>query len=193
MLTELILQQSPSHYTPSSPFSSVTPSHTCRKLAGLGVPVLRTLFQQVFGQETASNNAAWLRRKLAESPDSIHGQRRSPVVRARDVGAAIWNQDADHPSDDHQGQPAEWQQQGNDPMGVQQQQQLGNGFGGGAGGACGQQMEGGAEGSLGHSMGHQESGPTPKSSPGAPTGWLLACMDDWASALPVSVLPVCMG
>lgn len=57
------------------------------------MPVLRTLFSQVFGQETASNNAAWLRRKLAEAPDSVHGQRRSPVVRARDQGAAIWNQD----------------------------------------------------------------------------------------------------
>jgi hypothetical protein len=47
----------------------------------------------VFGQETASNNAAWLRRKLSEAPDSVHGQRRSPVVRARDQGAAIWNQE----------------------------------------------------------------------------------------------------
>jgi hypothetical protein len=133
--------------------------------------VLRTLFQQVFGQETASNNAAWLRRKLAESPDSIHGQRRSPVVRARDVGAAIWNQDADHPSD-HQDQPAEWQQQENDPMGVQHPQQLGGGYGGGSGAAVGQQMEmeEGAEGSLVHSMGHQESGPTPPGSPGAPAG-----------------------
>jgi hypothetical protein len=72
-------------------FPPTLPPH--RKLAGLGVPVLRTLFHQVFGQETASNNAAWLRRKLAEAPDSVHGQRRSPVVRARDSGAAIWNQD----------------------------------------------------------------------------------------------------
>jgi hypothetical protein len=45
----------------------------------------------VFGEATASNNAGWLRRKLAESPDQVHGQRRSPVVRARDSGAAIWN------------------------------------------------------------------------------------------------------
>lgn len=84
-----------------------THTHTQnRKLAGLGVPVLRTLFSQVFGQETASNNAAWLRRKLAEAPDSVHGQRRSPVVRARDQGAAIWNQGddpalADHECGDH--------------------------------------------------------------------------------------------
>jgi hypothetical protein len=63
----------------------------CRKLAGLGVPVLRDLFQQVFGENTASNNAGWLRRKLSESPDSVHGQCRSRVVRARDSGAAIWN------------------------------------------------------------------------------------------------------
>lgn len=64
-----------------------------KKLAGMGVPMLRTLFSQVFGQPTASNNASWLRRKLSETPDSVHGQRRSPVVRARDSGAAIWNQD----------------------------------------------------------------------------------------------------
>jgi hypothetical protein len=63
----------------------------CRKLAGLGVPVLRDLFKQVFGENTASNNAGWLRRKLSENPDSVHGQCRSRVVRARDSGAAIWN------------------------------------------------------------------------------------------------------
>lgn len=55
------------------------------------MPSLRELFNQVFGEQTASNNAGWLRRKLAESPDSVHGQRRSLVVRARDMGAAIWN------------------------------------------------------------------------------------------------------
>lgn len=82
----------------------------CRRLAGLGVPVLRTLFQQVFGQETASNNAAWLRRKLAEAPDSVHGQRRSPVVRARDQGAAIWNQD--HPEGEEQQHLAEIPEEG---------------------------------------------------------------------------------
>lgn len=57
------------------------------------MPTLRALFAQVFGEQTASNNAGWLRRKLAESPDNVHGQRRSPVVRARDMGAAIWNND----------------------------------------------------------------------------------------------------
>eukprot|EP00878_Enallax_costatus_P015156 GHUV01015868.1.p1 GENE.GHUV01015868.1~~GHUV01015868.1.p1 ORF type:complete len:363 (+),score=63.17 GHUV01015868.1:131-1090(+) len=62
-----------------------------KKLAGLGVPMLRSLFNQVFGEPTASNNAGWLRRKLSESPDSVHGQRRSAIVRARDSGAAIWN------------------------------------------------------------------------------------------------------
>lgn len=55
------------------------------------MPVLRDLFKQVFGENTASNNAGWLRRKLSESPDSVHGQCRSRVVRARDSGAAIWN------------------------------------------------------------------------------------------------------
>lgn len=53
---------------------------------------LRALFLQVFGQETASQNAAWLRKKLAEPPDAVHGQRRSAAVRARDQGAAIWSQ-----------------------------------------------------------------------------------------------------
>jgi hypothetical protein len=53
--------------------------------------VLRDLFKQVFGENTASNNAGWLRRKLSENPDSVHGQCRSRVVRARDSGAAIWN------------------------------------------------------------------------------------------------------
>jgi hypothetical protein len=66
----------------------------------MGVPQLRALFSHVFGQQTASNNAAWLRRKLAESPDSVHGQRRSPVVRARDVGAAIWQDEHEWPTDE---------------------------------------------------------------------------------------------
>eukprot|EP00882_Tetradesmus_deserticola_P002905 GHRQ01003088.1.p2 GENE.GHRQ01003088.1~~GHRQ01003088.1.p2 ORF type:complete len:229 (+),score=47.32 GHRQ01003088.1:428-1114(+) len=62
-----------------------------KRLASLGVPVLRELFKEVFGESTASNNAGWLRRKLSESPDGVHGQCRSRVVRARDSGAAIWN------------------------------------------------------------------------------------------------------
>jgi hypothetical protein len=62
-----------------------------RKLANLGVPQLRNLFSEIFGEQTASNNAAWLRRKLSESPDGVYGQGRCVTVRARDLGAAIWN------------------------------------------------------------------------------------------------------
>jgi hypothetical protein len=62
----------------------------CRKLSNLGVPQLRALFLEVFGQHTASNNAAWLRRKLSEPPDAQLGRGRSALVRARDIGAAIW-------------------------------------------------------------------------------------------------------
>jgi len=81
--------------------------------------VLRTLFSEVFGHETASNNAAWLRRKLAEVPDSVHGQRRSPVVRARDQGAAIWNQDQElMPAEQGSGQPDLILQQQQQPLGV---------------------------------------------------------------------------
>lgn len=53
----------------------------------MGVPKLRELFRQVFGEGTASNNAAWLRRKLCERPDSTYGQGRCERVRARDAGA----------------------------------------------------------------------------------------------------------
>ncbi|KAI8465868.1 MAG: hypothetical protein J3K34DRAFT_461196 [Monoraphidium minutum] len=59
-------------------------------LAQLGVPKLRELFFAVFGEGTASNNAAWLRRKLGERPDSVYGQGRCERVRARDAAAAIW-------------------------------------------------------------------------------------------------------
>ena len=38
------------------------------KLARMGVPELRSLFRELFGQETASNNSNWLRKKLAEPP-----------------------------------------------------------------------------------------------------------------------------
>ena len=37
-------------------------------LARMGVPELRSLFRELFGQETASNNSNWLRKKLAEPP-----------------------------------------------------------------------------------------------------------------------------
>lgn len=57
----------------------------------MGVPQLRSVFADVFGEPTASNNAAWLRRKLAEAPDAQVGRGRSAHVRARDMGAAIWN------------------------------------------------------------------------------------------------------
>ena len=33
----------------------------------MGVPQLRAEFLRAFGQPTASNNSAWLRRKLAEA------------------------------------------------------------------------------------------------------------------------------
>ncbi|GBF88129.1 hypothetical protein Rsub_00841 [Raphidocelis subcapitata] len=60
-------------------------------LAQLGVPKLRELFLSHFGEPTASNNAAWLRRKLSERPDAVYGQGRCERVRARDAGAAIWS------------------------------------------------------------------------------------------------------
>ncbi len=61
-----------------------------RRLVSLGVPQLRSLFLEVFGEPTASNNASWLRRKLSEAPDQTYGQGRCPTVRARDCCAAIW-------------------------------------------------------------------------------------------------------
>ena len=63
----------------------------CRELVGLNVPRLRALFLEVFGHHTASNNGAWLRRKLSEPPDSLLGRGRSATIRKRDAGAAIWN------------------------------------------------------------------------------------------------------
>lgn len=67
--------------------------------SGLGVPQLRALFVEVFGEQTASNNAAWLRRKLAQPPDDDMGRGRSPVVRARDQQAAIWTKGCSKPGD----------------------------------------------------------------------------------------------
>ena len=61
-----------------------------RDLAGLGVPKLRALFLEIFGHHTASNNGAWLRRKLCEKPDATRGRGRSASIRKRDQGAAIW-------------------------------------------------------------------------------------------------------
>ena len=57
---------------------------------GLGVPKLRALFLEIFGHHTASNNGAWLRRKLCEPPDASRGRGRSASIRKRDQGAAIW-------------------------------------------------------------------------------------------------------
>ncbi|KAK9826723.1 hypothetical protein WJX81_001868 [Elliptochloris bilobata] len=62
-----------------------------QELVGLNVPRLRALFLEVFGHHTASNNGAWLRRKLSEPPDSLLGRGRSATIRKRDAGAAIWN------------------------------------------------------------------------------------------------------
>ncbi|EIE19273.1 hypothetical protein COCSUDRAFT_67826 [Coccomyxa subellipsoidea C-169] len=59
-------------------------------LVGLGVPKLRAIFLEVFGHHTASNNGAWLRRKLCEKPDATRGRGRSASIRRRDAGAAIW-------------------------------------------------------------------------------------------------------
>ena len=59
-----------------------------RWLSTLGVPRLRAIFLDVFGHHTASNNGAWLRRKLAEPADG--GRGRAAQIRARDATAAIW-------------------------------------------------------------------------------------------------------
>ncbi|DBA85634.1 TPA: hypothetical protein ACH3X1_005211 [Trebouxia sp. C0004] len=57
-------------------------------LSTLGVPRLRSIFLEVFGHHTASNNGAWLRRKLAEPAEG--GRGRAVQIRARDASAAIW-------------------------------------------------------------------------------------------------------
>ncbi|KAA6421467.1 MAG: hypothetical protein FRX49_08411 [Trebouxia sp. A1-2] len=64
--------------------------HTQRRrwLSTLGVPRLRSTFLEVFGHHTASNNGAWLRRKLAEPAEG--GRGRAVQIRARDASAAIW-------------------------------------------------------------------------------------------------------
>ena len=54
----------------------------------MGVPRLRAIFLDVFGHHTASNNGAWLRRKLAEPAEG--GRGRAAQIRARDASAAIW-------------------------------------------------------------------------------------------------------
>lgn len=57
-------------------------------MSTLGVPRLRAVFLDVFGHYTASNNGAWLRRKLAEPAEG--GRGRAAQIRARDASAAIW-------------------------------------------------------------------------------------------------------
>ncbi len=57
-------------------------------MSTLGVPRLRLVFLEVFGHHTASNNGAWLRRKLAEPAEG--GRGRAVQIRARDASAAIW-------------------------------------------------------------------------------------------------------
>lgn len=54
------------------------------------MPKLRAIFLEIFGHHTASNNGAWLRRKLCEQPDATRGRGRSASIRRRDAGAAIW-------------------------------------------------------------------------------------------------------
>jgi len=62
------------------------------KLSRMSVPDLRDLFKELFGQPTASNNSAWLRRKLAEpAAEDEGGARRAPQPRSRDVAASIWS------------------------------------------------------------------------------------------------------
>jgi hypothetical protein len=48
----------------------------------MGVPELRLLFRATFGQDTASNNSAWLRKKLAEPPANEGARRRVLLLRA---------------------------------------------------------------------------------------------------------------
>lgn len=69
------------------------------KLARMGVPELRALFREIFGQVTASNNSAWLRKKLAEPPaeDAEGGARRAAQPRSRDVAASIWTGEGSAP------------------------------------------------------------------------------------------------
>lgn len=56
----------------------------------MGIPQLRALFLKTFNHPTGSNNAEWLRKKLAQEPDATVGAARAAVPRARDVTAEIW-------------------------------------------------------------------------------------------------------
>jgi hypothetical protein len=56
----------------------------------MGIPQLRALFLKTFNHPTGSNNAEWLRKKLAQPSDPQVGAARAAVPRARDVAAEIW-------------------------------------------------------------------------------------------------------
>ena len=66
-----------------------------KSLASLGVSQLRQLFQEVFGEATASNNAVWLRKKLCQPRLGVEGRMlsgRDPPVGERSSysdGAAL--------------------------------------------------------------------------------------------------------
>jgi hypothetical protein len=44
----------------------------------MGIPQLKAMFQQTFGEPTMSNNGKWLRRKLAQPPCEQNGRRPDP-------------------------------------------------------------------------------------------------------------------
>ena len=56
----------------------------------MGIPQLRALFLKTFNHPTGSNNAEWLRKKLAQPVDPQVGAARAAVPRARDCSAEIW-------------------------------------------------------------------------------------------------------
>eukprot|EP00191_Tetraselmis_sp_GSL018_P016407 CAMPEP_0177594874 /NCGR_PEP_ID=MMETSP0419_2-20121207/10026_1 /TAXON_ID=582737 /ORGANISM="Tetraselmis sp., Strain GSL018" /LENGTH=499 /DNA_ID=CAMNT_0019086237 /DNA_START=293 /DNA_END=1789 /DNA_ORIENTATION=- len=66
-------------------------------LVGKGVPELRALFLQVFGHPTASNNSAWLRRKLSEPPDEVPGRGRSAKAHRSEASTVHWRQSKHSP------------------------------------------------------------------------------------------------
>ncbi|CAG9464230.1 unnamed protein product [Pedinophyceae sp. YPF-701] len=61
-----------------------------KTLEGMGVPELRRKFIEVFKCPSASNNGAWLRKKLAAPPDARVGAGRHHLPRKRDQTANIW-------------------------------------------------------------------------------------------------------
>lgn len=65
-------------------------SRCVQVLDKMGIPQLRALFLKTFNHPTGSNNAEWLRKKLAQPSDPQVGAARAAVPRARDVAAEIW-------------------------------------------------------------------------------------------------------